>query len=440
MTLLALVLLALPATGCSGGGEQDGGREPVAAANEPPPERPDYMQGPSSGRWHEPRSHAGDAGLTDEQREAIGELESLGYAAGVAEGEGLSGVTRHDRERAGTGVNLVTSADAAHACLMDMEGKVLHEWSLPFAQVWPQRASNDKLSTFWRRTHLYENGDLLAIYEGLGMIKVDRDSKLLWASDVRAHHDLEVTDDGRIWVLTREAHMDPAISSEKPVLEDFVSIVGPEDGLERRRFSLLDALEGTPWAVDWSEQVDVAGGDLLHTNSLEVLDGRLTDVDPAFAKGNLLVSMLLLDLVCVLDPQAGKVVWGHVGPYRLQHDPHVLDAGTVMVFDNQGGAGGASRVLEMDPASWEPVWSYAGSAAEPFYSETCGLAQRLSNGNTLITESDYGRAFEVTADGAIVWEYHNPHRAGPDGRYVATLMEVLRLPADFPLDWVKGPQ
>ena len=34
--------------------------------------------------------------------------------------------------------------------------------------------------------------------------------------------------------------------------------------------------------------------------------------------------------------------------------------------------------------------------------------QRLANGNTLITESERGRVFEVTADKEIVWRFVNP--------------------------------
>jgi hypothetical protein len=36
-----------------------------------------------------------------------------------------------------------------------------------------------------------------------------------------------------------------------------------------------------------------------------------------------------------------------------------------------------------------------------------GNAQRLPNGNTLVCESSFGRFFEVTKDGEIVWEYVN---------------------------------
>src|SRR5258706_14516162 len=42
-----------------------------------------------------------------------------------------------------------------------------------------------------------------------------------------------------------------------------------------------------------------------------------------------------------------------------------------------------------------------------------GNAQRLPNGNTLITESSFGRFFEVTKEGEIVWEYVNPFFGKP---------------------------
>jgi hypothetical protein len=36
-------------------------------------------------------------------------------------------------------------------------------------------------------------------------------------------------------------------------------------------------------------------------------------------------------------------------------------------------------------------------------------ARRLPNGNTLICEGDFGRLFQVTPAGEIVWEYVNPN-------------------------------
>ena len=44
-----------------------------------------------------------------------------------------------------------------------------------------------------------------------------------------------------------------------------------------------------------------------------------------------------------------------------------------------------------------------------FYSPFISSAQRLPNGNTLITEGSGGRIIEVTADHRLVWEYITPY-------------------------------
>jgi len=54
-------------------------------------------------------------------------------------------------------------------------------------------------------------------------------------------------------------------------------------------------------------------------------------------------------------------------------------------------------------------------------------------------ETNYGRVFEVLTDGTIVWEFHNPDRAGDNDEYIAILPELTRLSLDFPLDWVQSP-
>jgi hypothetical protein len=123
--------------------------------------------------------------------------------------------------------------------------------------------------------------------------------------------------------------------------------------------------------------------------------------------------------------------------WRRQHQPTFLDDGHLLVFDNLG-AGRKSRVLEIDPLTQQLLWSWGGSRRTDLFSRGLGSCQRLPNGNTLITESENGRALEVTHDGAVVWELYNPHRAGAAGDLVATLFEVVRLPPDFPFRGAAG--
>lgn len=131
-----------------------------------------------------------------------------------------------------------------------------------------------------------------------------------------------------------------------------------------------------------------------------------------------------------------------IGPHNAHMIPKTLPGGgNILVFDNGGVAGyGAllpglpgyhpntfrdySRVVEFDPVTLRIVWEYKnqypfvdedGFLNRNFYSRFISSAQRLPNGNTLITDGGYGRIFEVTVDGEIVWEFINPTESAGGG-------------------------
>jgi hypothetical protein len=102
----------------------------------------------------------------------------------------------------------------------------------------------------------------------------------------------------------------------------------------------------------------------------------------------------------------------------------------MLLFDNNPGYP-YSRVVEFDPFTQHVLWEYRGNEQRPFYSRVGGSCQRLPGGNTLITESTAGRAFEVTPQGEIVWEFLSPHRVGDNDELVATLFDLVRLPENY---------
>lgn len=340
-----------------------------------------------------------------------------------------------DPRAAYDGFNLYVSGHAAEAVLMDMHGRTLHRWRYPLRRLWPDLARDPEKAKveYWRRAYLYPNGDLLAIYEGEGMVKLDARSRVLWAHRGGIHHDLFVMPDGTIYTLDREGKVIPEINPREGVLEDFVTVLDPE-GRTLRRLSILQAFARSPWA-SLLRTMPRRKGDIFHTNTLEVLDGRFAGIDPAFRKGNLLLSVFVLNTVAVLDPDQETIVWAKTGGWMHQHQPTFLDDGHLLVFDNMGAGHERSRVQELDLRTGKVVWQYGGTPGAPgedLFSKTLGSCQRLPNGNTLITESENGRALEVTRDGRVVWEFYNPHRAGEHGELVAVLFELVRLPPDFP--------
>jgi len=109
-----------------------------------------------------------------------------------------------------------------------------------------------------------------------------------------------------------------------------------------------------------------------------------------------------------------------------------LENGNILMFDN-GTVRRYSRVLELDPTANRIVWTYEAEPKEAFFSLSRGGNQRLPNGNTLITDSDSGRAFEVTRDGEVVWEFYNPEIRAEDNQRAA-IYRLMRIthPGDYP--------
>ncbi|MGL4308469.1 MAG: aryl-sulfate sulfotransferase, partial [Cetobacterium sp.] len=193
-------------------------------------------------------------------------------------------------------------------------------------------------------------------------------------------------------------------------------------------------------------------GDWMHINSMSVLGpNRWYDKgDERFHPDNIIWDGRETNIIAIISKETGKVVWQlgpdytkkefkHLGCIIGQHHAHMIPRGlpgegNILVFDNGGWAGyGApnpeskygeknarrdySRVLEIDPVTLEIVWQYTAKEAgfvmpldaSRFYSPFISGAQRLPNGNTLITEGSDGRLIEVTSSYEIVWEYINPY-------------------------------
>jgi hypothetical protein len=92
-----------------------------------------------------------------------------------------------------------------------------------------------------------------------------------------------------------------------------------------------------------------------------------------------------------------------------------------------------------------PTWTYVGNPPSSFYSAEISGAQRLPNGNTLVTEGVKGNLFEVTAAGETVWQYINPVTTSPlaqgsvvpadpnkAGQFMNAVFRVVRYGTDYP--------
>ncbi len=415
---------------------------------------------PMPGLWNPARDGGLAADTTGQQEhDRLELLHSLGYLSGYEDAPMESSVTVYYPDRASPGYNIVTSAHAPGAIMLDMEGNTVHQWYVDereLHEAWPGVAEMDAEFDFWRRVYLCDNGDILAIISGAGLFKLDKDSNLLWTSDlIDAHHDVDIGDDGLIYVIGRKVHINEDYNPDDFIAEDFLYTL---DSLGNTidELSILDlvarssyapnlrnaairngfrmAMRGEIFTVDLSD-IPLAG-DVLHCNSVAFIhEGQLPEsYSGPLREGTVILSCRTIDLVLAADLETGEVYWAESDLWCAQHEPVLLPDGNMLIFDNLG-IPGYSTVLEFDPATREVEWYYRGTEGNPFYTLGIGSCQRLPNGNTLITESMFGRAFEVNLECETVWEYYNPNRSGPNSELIATLHEVFRVNGEYVEGW-----
>ncbi|WP_330630822.1 arylsulfotransferase family protein [Halocatena halophila] len=154
------------------------------------------------------------------------------------------------------------------------------------------------------------------------------------------------------------------------------------------------------WSAQASYPIDEGGkypDDWVHLNDVE----RLND-------GRIMVSLRNQDQVVFIDPSSGRQSnWtlggedDHDVLYE-QHNPDFISSErggpAVVVADSE-----QNRLVEYqrtDSSGWTQSWIWTDSTLQ-----WPRDADRLPNGNTLVTDTRGGRVLEVTPNGSIGWEF-----------------------------------
>lgn len=267
----------------------------------------------------------------------------------------------------------------------------------------------------------YPDGDLIVVWENLGLSRINRQSEVQWSVLNWAHHDVTLDEAGNVYTLVKEMREVNVRDTSVTVADEMIVKYGP-DGERKAAYSLWNAITDSKFygLNQFAILQYRAGGnrkDIYHTNGVEVIPGAHRD---AFNGGDLLVSPLKLESILAIDTETRQVTWALTGRTSRIHDPTVTSSGNLLFFEN-GWLIEQSIVKEIDPGTKKLVWSYQ---EEGFLSPCCGTAQRLPNGLTLITSTAEGRAFQVDADGRIVWQFINPFRARNDREKIAAVNEM----------------
>jgi hypothetical protein len=385
-----------------------------------------------------------------------------------------TGTTIYDPSRAWSGFTVLSPLATPAVLVIDMNGNVVKRWDdfnnsaggparvLPGGFVMAARGA--------RPPHQESLELILRDFDGKALWQFSRNEEIktregstIWSS--RQHHDWQRDDfpagyyspdstpgvkGGTTLILTHTNRMQAKVADV--LLEDDRLIeVSPSGGITWE-WVASDHIDELGFADDARKAIKAANAfnkarasfDWLHVNSATYLGPNqwFDKGDKRFAPNHVIISSREASLLAIVG-RDGSIVW-RLGPdfnasreLRAirqiigQHHAHLIPkglpgAGNLLVFDNGGSSGygfagpiapngvgafarATSRVLEINPVTLELVWSYTNPR---FFSTNISGAQRLPNGNTLITAGAGGRMFEVTREGAIVWEYMHPLFSG----------------------------
>jgi uncharacterized protein (UPF0248 family) len=331
--------------------------------------------------------------------------------------------------------------------LIDLQGNVVHTWKMPYPPGLSGYLTERGTLIYNGRTS--EDSFLSRFpFKGGVILEADWNGKVLWEVHHPDHH--------HHGILLRNGNL--LLNCMGRVPDDIARRVrggAEEDSLPSGQYAPRAEAEASKMYSDYLAELTPAGETVWEWRTWEHLDpvaDGITEVQAPrtlWAQGNsvlelpdgdILASHRPTSTVVRISRKTGEILWKLGSPTLAgQHAPTLLANGNILIFDNGvhrlDDSMPFSRVIEINPATNEIVWKYQDSPVWNFFSPRMGNAQRLPNGNTLVCESSFGRFFEVTKGGEIVWEYVNPFFGkpffpGPPATEGNLVFRALRYSAD----------
>jgi uncharacterized protein (UPF0248 family) len=374
-----------------------------------------------------------------QRRALLTGIAVLGASAALGQNQVMAAIEQNALKRRGVGL-LASDPERAsreftlfaplfvqnrNVYLIDLQGNIVHTWTMPYSPGLSGYLTERGTLFFNGRTP--ENSFLSRFpFKGGVVLEADWNGKVLWEVRHPDHH--------HHGILLRNGNVLLNCMGRVPdEIAQRVSGGMVEHDMPSGQYRPQTEAEAGKMYSDYLAELTPAGKTVWEWRTWEHLDpvsDGISEVQAPrtmWAQGNsveelpdgdILASFRPTSTVVRISRKTDEIVW-KLGPPTVagQHAPTMLGNGNVLIFDNGvhrlDDSMPYSRVIEVNPATNQIVWTYQDKPGWNFFSPRMGGAQRLPNGNTLITEASSGRFFEITKDGEVVWEYVNPYFGTP---------------------------
>ena len=366
------------------------------------------------------------------------------------------------------GYTLIGADELDPVYLIDNRGRIVHAWAIEYNGYIEAKLVDDgnlltsrnrKIDSngnvVWEHSgHQYQdliqlpNGNALALSRdlipreeaiALGVNPSNFSCPFLWATRVVEVRPAGPSDGEVVWQWSALDHLIQDFDPKKPnygVVADHPELIDVNFNLAIEMCNLLNQ-QNLPHAnaLDYNAELDQIMITFRHSSEIWIIDHSTSIEEAAGHTGG----------------NAGKggdllYRWGNPRAYQRgttadqrlfrPHAAHWIPegapgAGNVLIFNNGAEFEGEERRYStvdeialpsdgydyrlVDGSAYGPnevIWRYAADPPESFYAWRGSGAQRLPNGNTLITDAVDGRIFEVTREGETVWEFAPPRASG----------------------------
>ena len=335
---------------------------------------------------------------TDKGKELVceGTLDVDAPPSGVPEYE----VTTHEEGRTASNFVLISNAgqEDVGPAVLDRDGNVVwyseKDDAIAHTQMEFLEGTTDLV--YMEQDVMHQDATLSALVTGT------LDGEVLTHTPIEgAHHAFVQLPDGTLATLGVDVRdwTDPDTGDEEIVVGDTIIELAP-DGTQTEVWTAWDSFEVIPHS-GWDRPYYEGMRDWTHANAI--------DYDPE--TDSYLVSLGAMSLVVEIERSTGEM--GNVyGPtysmfpddstvFNFQHGANWTDEGTLLLSTTNLYTHSIEYEVDREANSLTQVWTYG--LEEHIFAAALGEAERLDNGNTMVSFGMGSQLHEVADDGAVVW-------------------------------------
>ncbi|WP_309386825.1 arylsulfotransferase family protein [Cerasicoccus frondis] len=329
------------------------------------------------------------------------------------------GFNQVDRSFTDTGYLLVPryepNADQSIVELIRLaDFSVVHTWVPPVEDIIEMAGRdiyNGSRERYYAQHPLMLSDGSIVFNSGWGpLVRIDRDSKILWMTNFDVHHSIELDINGNIVV--------PLMSYYFIKYED-----GTQHKIRNDKFGVLNQEGEVLERYDVEEILLTNGfrGIYLGIGNLQSDRMHLNDVQPILKNngsaqvGDFALSLRNLSTVLLYRPSENRIIWLKTGPWLYQHDVDQLEDGSFSIFGNDIfrreskvlPANNISQVYIYTPETDQVSIPYDMTIKQAkMQSNTEGRSTILENGDVFIEETNKNRLMRLGKD-QVRWYYAN---------------------------------